>query len=76
MVMLHRYRQFAVIGAGLIDFPGSVAGITYLLTGNLVALGALFGAALPIAHMPPPTASSPPSRRRRPLPATDSAEGG
>lgn len=52
-LILLRYRQFAVIGAGLIDFPGSVAGITYLLTGNPVALGALFGAALLLlAHMP------------------------
>ena len=52
-LIVGRYRQFAVVGAGLIDFPGAVGGLAYLVTGNPIALGALAGAALLLlAHMP------------------------
>ena len=52
-LILLRYRQFAIVGAGLIDGPGFFAGLTYLMTGNPVVLGAMAGAALLLlAHMP------------------------
>jgi hypothetical protein len=52
-LILLRYRQFAIAGAGLIDGPGMVAGLTYLMTANPVALGVIAGVVLLLlAHMP------------------------
>lgn len=52
-LILTRYRQFAIVGAGVIDGPGAFAGIAYLLTGNPVAIGVVAAAVLLLlAHMP------------------------
>lgn len=52
-LILLRYRQFAIAGAGLIDGPGMVAGLTYLMTANPLALAAIGGVVLLLlAHMP------------------------
>ncbi len=48
-----RYRQFAIVGAGLIDGPGMVAGLTYLMTANPIALAAMAAVVLSLlAHLP------------------------
>jgi hypothetical protein len=50
---LKDYRGFTVVTGGLIEGPGFFAAITYLLTGNLLALGALgIAVALLVAHLP------------------------
>ena len=52
-LILPRYRQFAIAGAGLIDGPGLVAGVTYLMTANPLALGVMAAVVLLLlAHMP------------------------
>jgi hypothetical protein len=52
-LILLRYRQFVIVGAGVIDGPGAFAGIAYLLTGNPVAIGVVGGAVvLLLLHMP------------------------
>lgn len=52
-LILVRYRQFAIVGAGVIDGPGAFAGIAYLLTGNPVAIGVVGAAVLLLlVHMP------------------------
>lgn len=52
-LILLRYRQFTIVGAGVIDGPGAFAGIAYLLTGNPVAIGVVGGAVLLLlVHMP------------------------
>ncbi len=48
-----RYRQFAIAGAGLIDGPGMVAGLTYLMTANPIALAAMAAVVLSLlVHLP------------------------
>ena len=52
-LILARYRQFAIAGAGVIEGPGLFAAMTYLLTGNPVAMGAVVCVViLLLAHMP------------------------
>jgi hypothetical protein len=47
------YRGFAVAGAGLIEAPGLFAALTFLLTGNRLALAAVaVVVALLVAHLP------------------------
>jgi hypothetical protein len=52
-LILARYRQFAIAGGGVIEGPGFFAAMTYLVTGNPVALGAVACVVLLLlAHMP------------------------
>ncbi len=52
-LILPRYRQFAIAGAGVIEGPGFFAAMTYLVTGNPVAMGAVACVVLLLlAHMP------------------------
>jgi len=52
-LVLARYRQFVIAGAGVIEGPGFFAAMTYLVTGNPVAMGAAAGVVLLLlAHMP------------------------
>jgi hypothetical protein len=53
VLILADYRGFTVVAGGLIDGPGFFAAITYLQTGNPLALGALgIALALLVAHLP------------------------
>ncbi len=48
-----RYRQFAIAGAGVIDGTGMMAGLTYLMTANPIALAAMGAVVLALlAHLP------------------------
>jgi len=52
-LILARYRQFAIAGAGVIEGPGFFAAMTYLAAGNPVAMGAVACVVLLLlAHMP------------------------
>jgi hypothetical protein len=52
-LVVEAYRRFVVIGGGLIEGPGFLALMTYLVTGKVVALGAAGLAVLLLAmHFP------------------------
>jgi hypothetical protein len=52
-LILGRYRQFAIMGGAVIEAPGLFAAMTYLVTGNPVAMGAAACVVLLLlAHMP------------------------
>lgn len=53
VLILADYRGFIVAGGGLIEGPGFFAIIAYLVTGNVLALGAVgIALALLVAHLP------------------------
>lgn len=52
-LIVEQYRRFVVAGGGLIEGPGFFAAVTYLVTGNPLALGAAgLAVALLAAHFP------------------------